>query len=263
VTKRSRQQSADPSLIFTLADDNVGILPQLATRHLEKLVKGLRSSGWAGYSTRYWIAGDLDPTVHYLSRVAFDASITPEQAYEDLLRPNAGGGGISERSIIGWNQIEKATDLIDQHDIGFAFPVPNMVMKHYAATEPAPTWWLEVTDLYLNAMNEMYRAHDGADPAGRRLLYSLARRYEFALEYMTAMQAVRAAGVARAAKDSKTQLAKLEAAAEGLYNGLNALSTVAAEDSSFKGVIAVVTEYGYRPLQKEIARLQDELDSAP
>ncbi|MBM4004825.1 MAG: hypothetical protein FJ295_16320 [Planctomycetes bacterium] len=262
-TKRPRPLVADPSLIFTLADDNVGVLPQLATRHLEKLAKSLRSSGWAGYSTRYWIAGDLDPTVHYLSRVAFDDSVTPEQAYEDLLRPNAGGGGISERSIIGWNQIEKATDLIDQHDIGFAFPVPNMVMKHYAATEPAPAWWQEVSDLYLNAMNEMYRAHDAADPSGRRLLYTLARRYEFALEYMTAMQAVRAAGVARANRDSKTQLAKLEAAAEGLYNGLNALSTVSAEDSSYKGVIAVVTEYGYRPLQKEIARLQDEMETPP
>ena len=67
---------------------------------------------------------------------------------------------------------------------------------------------------------------------------------------------------ARAAGDAKMQLAKLEEAAEGIYNGLTALSTVAADDSGYQGVIAVLTEYGYRPLQKEIEKLQDEADAA-
>lgn len=262
VKQDAKRPAADPSLIFTLADDNVGVLPQLATGHIETLVKSLRANKWAGFSTRYWISADLDPTVHYLSRASFDDSITFEQAYDDLVAPNAGGGGITERLRVGWSELAKATDLIDQHDIGFAFPVPNLVMKHYAATEPPPKWWQEASDHYLNAMNEMYRAHDAADPIGRKLLYRLARRYEFALEYMTAMQAVRDAGAARAKGDVKTQLAKLEAAAEGLYNGMTALSTVAADDSGYRGVIAVVTEYGYRPLQKEIEKLQDEAGAA-
>ena len=252
---------ADPTLVFTLADDNVGILPQLATRHLDKLVHSLRKNGWAGFTTRYWIPGDLDPTVHYLSRAAFDESVTPDAAYEDLVRPNC-GEGVAERLILGWDQIEKATDVIDEHDIGFAFPVPSMVMKHYAATEPPPEWWQTASDHYLNAMNEMYRARDRAEPAGRTLLYRLARRYEFGLEYMTAMQAVRTAGAAKAKGDAETQLANLEAAAESLYNGMSALASVAAEDSSYRGIIAVTTEYGFRPLQKEIERLQDEADSA-
>jgi hypothetical protein len=257
VKKDSRRVLADPSLIFTLADDNVGVLPQLATGHLHSLTQSLRQAGWAGFSTRYWISGDLDPSVHYLSRAAWDDAITPDQAYEDLVRPNC-GEGVGERLILGWDHIAKATDVIDKNDIGFAFPVPGMIMKHYAATEPPPEWWQTASDHYLNAMNEMYRAHDRAHPAGRKLLYRLARRYEFALEYMTAMQAIRSAGAARAAGDKKTQREKLEAAAESLYNGMTALSTVAADDSTYQGVIAVVTEYGYRPLQREIEKLQDE-----
>jgi hypothetical protein len=257
VKKDGERPSADPTLIFTLADDNVGVLPQLATRHLHQITQALRKNHWAGFSTRYWIPGDLDPTVHYLSRAAFDASVTPESAYADLLRPNC-GEGVAERAILSWDSIEQATDVIDKHDIGFAFPVPNMVMKHYASTEPPPEWWQTVSDHYLNAMNEMYRAHDRSEPVGRKLLYRLARRYEFGLEYMTAMQAVRQAAVARSQGDAETQIAKLEAAAESLYNGMTALATVAADDSSYKGVIAVVTEYGFRPLQREIERLQDE-----
>jgi len=260
VKKPTTGPSANPSLILTLADDNVGVLPQFVAGHLHTLVQGLRKAGWAGFSTRYWIPGDLDPSVHFLSRAAFDDSITPERAYEDLIRPSC-GDGVAERLILGWNHVTQATDIIDQNDIGFAFPVPDMVMKHYSATEAPPKWWQEVSDHYLNAMNEMYRAHDRSNPAGRKLLYSLARRYEFGLEYMTAMQAVRSAGVARAQGDEEAQLAKLEEAAESLYNGLTALSTVATHDTSYQGVIAVLSEYGYRPLQKEIQSLQDASDA--
>ncbi|MFO0916965.1 MAG: alpha-glucuronidase family glycosyl hydrolase [Planctomycetaceae bacterium] len=255
-TRRGAAISASPSLIFTLADDNVGVLPQLATAHLHSLVKAVRDAGWAGYSTRYWIPSDLDPCLHYLSRAGFDDQFTPDAAYLDLVLPSC-GEGVGERLIIGGELIARATDLIDQHDLGFAFPVPGMVMKHYAAGEPAPAWWQEAADHYANAMSEMYRAHDRANPAGRKLLYGLARRYEFGFEYMNAMQAVRAAAVAREKHDAGTQLAKLEAASESLYNGLTALSTVAANEPSYQGVIAVVTEYGYRPLLREIEKLQD------
>lgn len=253
---KRKRPSGDPSLIFTLADDNVGVLPQLATHHVATLSQALRDAKWAGFSTRYWIAGDLDPTVHFLSRSSFDASITPKQAYEDLVLPSC-GDGVAERLIIGWDAIEQATDLLDKNDLGFAFPVPEMMMKHYAQTEPEPAWMQQLSDHYLNAMNEMYRAHDRSNPAGRKLLYNFARRYEFALEYVTAVQALRAAGVARAKGDAEMQTAKLEAAAESLYNGLTALSTVAKDDSGYQGVIAVLTEYGFRPIQKEIERLQD------
>ena len=33
-------------------------------------------------------------------------------------------------------------DVIDERDLGFAFPVPGMMMKH-ASAEPVPEWWEE------------------------------------------------------------------------------------------------------------------------
>ncbi len=55
------------SLIYTLHDDNVGLVPQLATGSLHEITQELRRHGWAGFSTRYWLIGDHDPCVAYLS----------------------------------------------------------------------------------------------------------------------------------------------------------------------------------------------------
>jgi hypothetical protein len=244
-------------LILTLADDNVGVLPQLATHDLHELTGRLRAAGWNGFSTRYWIPGDLDTTVQYLSRAAFDDTdfITPESTLEDLVTPMC-GPGVTERLALGLGHIERATALIDERDIGFAFPVPGMIMKHYIAA-PAPEWWPQATELYTQAMNEMYRSHDRSQPGGRPFLRYYAKRAEFALEYLNCVQAVRAAALAREAGDRDEQLTQLEKAVESLYNGLNAYSEM-ARDNSDRGVIAVVNEYGYRPLLEEFQRVEEE-----
>jgi hypothetical protein len=69
------------SLIYTLHDDNVGVLPQLTTGSLHELTQDLRRHGWAGFSTRYWIIADHDPCVVYLGRAAWDADTTPDTIY--------------------------------------------------------------------------------------------------------------------------------------------------------------------------------------
>jgi hypothetical protein len=70
-------------LIYTLHDDNVGVLPQLATHALHELTGDIRDQGWAGFSTRYWLIGDHDPCVAYLSRAAWDPKVTPTDVYRD------------------------------------------------------------------------------------------------------------------------------------------------------------------------------------
>lgn len=248
------------SLILTLADDNVGVLPQLATHHLHTLMGHLREHGWDGFSTRYWIPGDLDPAVNYLARASFDAELTPEAAYDDLVTAMC-GPGVAERLTLGLNMIEQATSLTDEHDIGFAFPVPGMMMKHYTSQEP-PDWWKQAAELYTEAMTEMYRAHDRSHVNGRPFLLHLARRCEFALEYLTSVEAVRRAGQAKARGDVEEQMKQLEAAVESMYNGLMALG-VEARDNSDRGVIAVVAEYGYRPLVAELEAVQQAADEGP
>lgn len=238
------------SLILTLADDNVGVLPQMATNHLNSLVGQLRKLEWEGYSTRYWIAGDLSPTAHYLSRAAFDAQVTPQSAYADLIDA-VSGEGVADRVTRGFQMIEQATDLIDRNDIGFSFPVPNVVMKHYAATEPAPAWWGETKSLYAKAMDEMYRGNTRARQGARPFTLYYAKRLEFAVQYLTSIEAVRAAGVAKSKGNRDEQIAQLEKAIEALYGGLNAYAEV-ARDQSDRGVIAVLNEYGYRRLVAEL-----------
>ena len=51
--------------------------------------------------------------------------------------------------------------------------------------------------------------------------------------------------------DSEKLIEHLEKAVESMYNALNAYGEV-ARDSCDRGVIAVLNEYGYRPLKKEL-----------
>jgi hypothetical protein len=242
-------RSVKSSLILTLADDNVGVLPQLSTSQLHTLMGHLRKHGWEGFSTRYWIIGDLDPSVHYLSRASFDAGMTPQAAYDDLITPIC-GAGVAGRLAKAFDLIEKATALIDENDIGFTFPVPGVIMKHYTGKGPPPAWWKQVQDLYAGAMDEMYRGITRSEPAGRPLILYYAKRLEFAYEYLSSIEALRLAGQARDAGDKRKQREQLDKAVEAMYNALSALGEV-ARDNSDRGVIAVLNEYGYRPIKKE------------
>jgi hypothetical protein len=238
------------SLILTLADDNVGVLPQMTCTSLHALVDELRTGGWEGFSTRYWIAGDLDYSVYYLSRASFNPAITPRQALDDLVTP-ALGEGTAAPTMKAFDLMEQATTLIDQNDIGFSFPVPNMIMKHYARSQPVPEWWGKAKEMYLAAMDEMYRVNTRTREGNRDFSLYLARRCEFGAEYFNCVEAVRKAGLARAKGDKEMQLAELEKAVESLHAALNALAAVARSNSD-RGVIAVLNEYGYRPLKKEL-----------
>src|SRR5205085_7724549 len=137
----------------------------IAARSMHRLMGALRKPGWEGYSTRYWIPGDLNPSIYYLSRASFDAGLTPEAAYQSLLDPILGPRA-SGRVIKGLDMIEEATALIDENDLGFTFPIPGVVMRHYTASSPPPAWWKKVSDLYSGAMDEMYRGIQGSREGG-------------------------------------------------------------------------------------------------
>lgn len=243
------------SLILTLADDNVGVLPQLATTHLHSLVSKIRELHWEGFSTRYWILGDLDPSACYLSQASFRRDLTPAGSFAELLEP-IGAPDVVARIVKSYALIEQATEKIDEHDIGFTFPVPGVVMKHYEAAAAPPGWWKEVQDLYAGAMDETYRANQRCAPAGRSLTRYQAKRLEFAVHYISSIQAVRSAGLAKSQGDREGTIANLEKAVEALYNSLDALREV-ARDSCDLGIIAVLNEYGYRPLQRELQAQSD------
>jgi len=242
-------------IILTLADDNVGVLPQLATSDIHALLQETRKLGFTGYSTRYWLVGDLDPTLHYLTRAACDAEMTPTAAYNDLI-DGICGPGVSQRTTLGFEAIEKATAIIDEHDLGFAFPVSGMVMKHYRS-DPAPEWWEEATAAYTEAMVEMYRGQSHAGKAGRNYILYHAKRHEFAVTYFAAITALRAAADAKKQGETDALYEQLEIALESIYNATHCIGEVAVSNSD-RGLIAVMAKYGYRPLIKEFERLEAE-----
>ena len=242
-------------LIMTLADDNVGILPQSALQSLGTLTESIRQHGWDGFSTRYWVPGELDPAVYFLARASWQKDLTAEHAVKELWTTATGNASAADRLWKASQHLETATDLIDTHALGFGFPVQGMLMKHYN-DDPLPEWWQQANDAYKEYMVELYRSHGAIDGDAKPILFYYAKRSEFALEYLAAVKAVREAGLAKAAGDTEKALEHLEIAIEQTYNCIDTLSDV-ARDQSDRGVIAVLNAYAYRPLLAEYEKLAD------
>jgi hypothetical protein len=194
-------------------------------------------------------AGDADLAAFSLSRASFDAKAAAHPL-NDLVTPIC-GDGVAERVQKAFEMAAEATKLIAANDPAFGTPNSDVVLRHYDSSEPAPEWWAKANENYLNAMNEMYRANTRAREGGRSYTLYFARRFEFAFEYMNCVAAVRNAGIAKSKQDAKTQIAELEKAVESMNGGLNALAAVARSPSD-RAIIAVLNEYGYRPLVKEL-----------
>lgn len=242
-------------LIMTLADDNVGILPQSALQSLSTLTKSIKEHDWNGFSTRYWVPAELDPAVYFLARASWQKDLTAEQAVRELWTTATGNAAAADRLWQAWQHLETATDLIDKHEIGFTFPVQGMLMKH-ASNEPMPEWWEQATDAYTAYMVELYRAHGAIDGDAKPILFYYAKRSEFALEYLAAVKAVREAALAKKDGNIEQAMEHFETALEQTHNCINTLSDV-AQDQSDRGVIAVLNAYAWRPLLAEYEKLAD------
>ncbi|MGD9644519.1 MAG: alpha-glucuronidase family glycosyl hydrolase [Pirellulales bacterium] len=243
--------AVNKSLAIGLASTSASVLPQSAMSTWDQLLRDLAEHHWAGYAVDAQMPGDIDYRLHYLAQAGWNASQSPDEVLDELVTPMC-GAGVTERVALALSQIEAATRLINEQDTGFAALGPDMVMKHYAASEPPPEHWQKLQELYGGAMNEMYRAHDRSHLRGRPFLRYYCKRLEFAVEYMASVQALRRAGAAKSDGDQEAQIAELERATESMYNALSALSEV-ARDSGDRGAIAALNAWGFRPLQQALA----------
>ena len=248
-------ESRRNTMLLPLIGDRPHMLPQACLDQLHSILKRLRTGEWAGGACECDMPGDLDPYVFYLSRAAFDDKLTPDAACQELVAPMC-GPATSERLLLGLRAAERASSLADEHDPEFSTPRPDVVMRHYKSGTKAASWWKEAKEGYLACLNESLRAKDRSLLPGRPWLRYVGKRMEFAYEYMNSIEHVQLAGAARDAGDAEEQLTHLEAAVEAMYNALHALGEVAA-DQSDRGVIAVLAEYGYRPLVAEFEKVQD------
>lgn len=241
------------SLIFTLHDDNVGVLPQLTTGSLHELAKDLRKYGWAGFSTRYWLIGDHDPCVAYLSRASWDAAATPGAIYRDQLRAAVGTAAIADMLRV-FREVEAATVQLEWHGLGLAFPVSGMMMKHWQP-EPFPAPLVAVRECYARGLAAVQRARAKALPRGQKYVDYWIRRLEFGIEYLHAIEAVRNAAMAEAEKKTSDVRRHAEEALGAARRALEAYAAV-AQDRSDLGALAIMNEYIYRPLKAKVAELK-------
>lgn len=240
-------------LIFTLADDNVGVLPQLATGSLHQLMGLLRQYQWAGFYTRYWTVGDLDPTIHFLARGSWQAELTPAEAYADQVRQTCGPKSV-EPALAALALIEQITLGLDQHGLGFGFPVPGMMTKHYSAGGLSPELKQDLAS-YREALGWIERAHAASRADGRDYTGYFVNRLRFAVRYLDAADAFGATARALAANRRDEALQQIDAAYGAIRAALQSYADV-ARDHGDLGAVAAMNEYCYRPIRDKRREIQ-------
>ncbi|HYV27171.1 MAG TPA: hypothetical protein VFA77_06535, partial [Candidatus Eisenbacteria bacterium] len=242
-------------LIYTLHDDNVGVLPQLATHSLAQLTEDIRNEGWAGFSTRYWLIGDHDPCMAFLSRAAWDKNATPEEIYRRQITRICGEAAVADMLKV-FSEVEAATLTLEWHGLGLTFTTPQMMMQHWAPG-PMSAELKSVVPRYRSALDAAGRASSKAKPTGTNYVHYWIGRLEFGIDYMNAIEAVRAAATAESTNDFSTAFNEATRALDLVTHGLTVYAGI-ARDRSDKGAIAVMNEYVYRPLRAKVAELKNK-----
>ncbi len=245
------------SLIITLADDNVGVLPQMATGSIDKLLDTMRASGWDGFYTRYWTVGEQDPTVHYLARASWDATLTPQEAYTDQIEHVCGPEAVAP-ALKALARIEQITLNLDQHGLGFGFPIPTMMTKHYDSGGLSDAIRKD-HQLYREALAQMETARQLCRPEGRAYLDYFVARLRFAIRYLDAAEAYGATSLAEKAGQQDQALQHATLAYHAIREALKEYVTV-AKDHGDLGAVAMMNEYCYRPIRDKRNQLRDAVE---
>ena len=242
------------SLIYTLHDDNVGLLPQLATGSLYELTQDLCRHGWAGFSTRYWLIADHDPCVAYLARAAWDQNVNHEDVYRDQISAVCGEECV-EDMVTAFREVERTTVALEAHGLGLTFPVPGMLTKHWTP-QPISDELIEDRQSYQQALDAACRAREKAQPSGQSYVDYWIGRLQFGIGYLDMIAAVRRAAIAEANQQLTEAIRHAEIALATARNALEAYANVVC-DQSDRGAIAVMNEYVYRPLKDKVTALQN------
>ena len=240
-------------LIYTLHDDNVGLLPQLATGSFHELTQDLRKYGWAGFSTRYWLIADHDPCLGYLSRAAWDDSATPEAVYRDQFQAVCGSGCVAPM-MEAMKKVEAATLILEQHGLSFAFPVQGMMMKHWTA-HPLEKEILAVQKVYQEALSAVQSARENTAPENRQVEDYWIGRLNYGIDYIEATRLLHEAAIADSQGRRLVALKHTQGALAKARAGIESYARIAA-DQSDRGAIAMMGELVYRPLKSKVGDLR-------
>lgn len=243
------------ALIYTLQDDNVGILPQLETGSLHKLDIELRRDGWVGFSTRYWLIGEQDPCVAYLAKAAWKADTTPEQVYRDQLRAVCGAGCV-EPMLGAFQELEAATHELELHALGITFPVPGMAMKFWKRGAIQPEF-INIRQRYERALKFAEAASAKQSGTNREYVNYYVGRLRFGVLYFRMIAAMRKGATAEARGDRDGALREARLAHDLARQSIEEYARV-ARDQSDRGAIATLDEFVDRPLKDKVQALKSE-----
>lgn len=261
------------TLVLTLHDDSVGVLPQLTTGSLHQLVGDMRRFGVNGFCTRQWLIADHDPCVAYLSKASWYPDTTPEAVYADQVRSICGPDAV-EPMLEAFRQVEAVTAALEDHGMALTFPARNMMLRQW---DPAPMDANLVKDretyrLALAAVRKIPEPHRNEAKA---YVGYWAGRLAFAVAWFDAIDAVhQAAASEKAARDAQAEgdpgtyrrcldaaARKADAAHAATRQAIDHFAAV-ARDRADLGAIATLAEYAYRPLKRKAESLRAEYEAA-
>ncbi len=238
------------TLQIPLGSPTASVLPEFSASRLEADFRTIKASHSQGFTAIAVMPGDLNAAAHFLSRAAYDASLTTKQAFEQLITPIC-GDGVSERLWLGFEHVASAAQLIGENDPSLGIPMDKMWLRHLASKSAPSEWITKVKNHYAEAVSEMYRGNTRSRDGARPFILYHAKRMEFALHYLTAIEALLTASYAASQNKADASAEATDAAVEGIYNALSAQAD-AARDPSDLAAIALLNQLAYRPLLKSI-----------
>ena len=253
------------ALVVTLQDDNVGSLPQVATENIHLLVRNMQRLGWRGFLTRHWPVGDLDPTVAYLSRASWDASVTPRNACIDHATC-VYGAEVTEEVCQVMRLLEDATVILDLDFLSLFFPILGIMCRSLEAEAPMPEGLFHIRAIYEEAGRILKRVEPKVSSrAGKTELAYWQSRLEFAIQALIEKERVHQGGMQihaarRAADEEEKQHFLTEA--ENHYQraveaGEAAVRAVASQirDDSDRSTLAAYYHFFVREVREKAAEL--------
>jgi hypothetical protein len=260
-------QEVPTTMVLTLHDDSVGVLPQLTTSALHQLVCDMRQHGVSGFCTRQWMISDHDACVAYLSKATWDPSATPVAVYEDQIRALCGPAAVGPM-LEAFRELERVTSALEDHGMGLTFPVPTMLTQYWTPGDLSPELRAD-REAYRRILSTVRTVSEPPRDEGKACLQYWIGRLEFAVGYFDALEAVKQAATAeQAAAEAKRNGDEQTAArkrAEALqqaqlaqtiaFRAIEAFAQV-AKNQADRGAIATLAEYVDRPLKRKVEELR-------
>ena len=203
-------------VLATLADDNIGILPQLPTPSLERIFAAMKQYHVDGFFGRQFLVTKLEAATAYIAQDCWADSLSPDSVYRDQVGSVCGAGAVGDM-LKAYHIIEQATLYGDEAAMGFLFPVPTMMQRHWRSAEGPRKEWDTLAADYRDALPWVLAARAKSRADGFSYLDQLIGQLRFSVGYIETVQEVRRARLsydratrARAGLDPVKYLAGVE-----------------------------------------------------